>query len=84
MGKRSEVVLYELWDLRASNLLRTFDTKRDALAVLRAGLGAFGASYVERMALLRQDTRGQVQLVAERADLVALALAEQPELRTTA
>jgi hypothetical protein len=74
-------MVYEVWDLKTSNLLQTFPTKGDALAVLCADLATFGATstYVETMALLRQDARGHVQLVAERAELVERTLAESPK-----
>jgi hypothetical protein len=63
---------YELWDTTSANLLGTYDTEDAALGVVRQALDAHGESYVHRIALGYEDSRGRSKAVATGAALVNL------------
>ena len=73
------MTVYEVWDLPSRNLVGTYATKKKALAALRASLDSFGADYVADFMLGQEDANGRSKMVAAGSDLVALALAFEPE-----
>jgi len=73
------MAVYELWDLPSRNLVGTYPTKRQALNDLRAMTSTHGVDYVGDLMLGEEDAQGRSHLIAQGADLIALALASRPE-----
>jgi hypothetical protein len=73
---------YELWDIEAGNIIQTYDTEADALALVRAALDAYGPAYAADLALLLDRGRGDLTTLAagkelaERARTAAAPVAE--------
>ncbi len=70
---------YELWHTPSGNLMGTYATEAEALAIVRAELRALGRGHAETLVLLSEDSRGRSSLLAESAGLVARAEAADPE-----
>ena len=51
-------VLYELWDYESRNLLADFESKAEALAMVRNVVERYGRDYVAQWALGRMDDAG--------------------------
>jgi hypothetical protein len=69
---------YELWQTRTRNLIGTFATKAEALAVVRKAADKQGPAFVESILLGREDDRGRSKTIAQGPDLLKLALRSQP------
>lgn len=65
---------YEVWHLPSRNIVGSFATKREALALVRDGIETHGTAYAERFMLGREDRHGEFRVIAEGADLAQLAL----------
>ena len=63
-------MFYELIDVESGNLIGTYDSEADALAVVRHAVRENGAAYVESLALGRSDENGDGALIAEGAELL--------------
>jgi hypothetical protein len=68
-------MIYELMDLKSANLVGTFATEAEALAVVRGALARHGHSSVADLALGCSDGSDEGRLLAEGAALAARALA---------
>jgi hypothetical protein len=66
---------YELWHVPSGNLVNTFASEAEALAVVRRALQQRGQSHAEQFALGVEDRRGQTRAIASGAELVARAVA---------
>lgn len=64
---------YELWDTESGNLINTYNTEEAALAIVRDLIALNGFSYAEFLALGRQSSSGEIEMVAEGSALVARA-----------
>ncbi len=62
---------YELWDTETNNIVGVYESEPDALAVVRRAIAIHGVRYADELALLREDTHGNVETLA-----VGVALAE--------
>lgn len=68
---------YDLWDVESGNIVTTFETERDALAVVRTLLDLNGPQYVQALSLGYEVADGSMRIVAE-GDHLASRLAELP------
>jgi len=68
---------YDLWDVESGNIVNTFETERDALAVVRTLLDLNGREYVQALSLGYEADDGSMRIVAE-GDRLATMLAESP------
>jgi hypothetical protein len=66
-------MLYELLNVETGNLIGTYPTRAEALAVVRELVRLNGLAYVESLALGYEDQRGNGEQIAEGAELAALA-----------
>lgn len=71
------MVAFELWETRSGNLMGSYETKAQALAVIADAILSHGRAYVETVALMRENSRGRSQLIAMGAELADLAQAPQ-------
>lgn len=69
-------MIYELWDVPTANLIATFDTKEEALTVVRDTIAVHSAAFAEGYLLSQEDKAGRSRLIAEGKALVALASGE--------
>ena len=63
---------YDLWDVESGNIVNTFETEGDALAVVRTLLDLNGPAYVQALSLGHESDDGTMRIVAEGDDLAAL------------
>lgn len=68
-------MIYELWDEVSSNQLGAYRTEAEALALARELIVANPPDHGRTLALLGEDARGRVQVLAAGGELVARALA---------
>jgi hypothetical protein len=66
-------VTYDLWDSQTGNIIATFQTKAEALSVVREALSRHGEDYVESLLFGQEDSRGRTKPIAEGKELVSLA-----------
>ena len=64
---------YDLWDLESGNIVNTFGTEREALAVVRTLLELNGLEYAQSLSLGWEADDGRLGIVAEGEALVARA-----------
>ena len=69
---------YELWSKASRTILGAFGTEAAALTAVREAIAAHGRLYAEELAIIREDSRGRSQPVAEGTALVQRAL-QAPE-----
>jgi hypothetical protein len=69
---RTDMVTYELWETRSGNLMGSFASEAEALAVVRDAIRQHGRGYAETLILAREDDEETVTL-AEGAGLADLA-----------
>jgi hypothetical protein len=67
-------VTYSLWETNSANILGTFDSESEALALVRDVAGSMGADYIDSFSLTRTGDDGSVTGVAAGPDLLKLAL----------
>jgi hypothetical protein len=67
-------MIYELWDTRSGNVVGTFETKEEALAIVRDAAADRGEAFAESFLLGQEDKAGRSRPIAEGKVLVALAL----------
>ena len=72
------MIFYELWDLRSRNIVGTYPTEADALAVVRETINHHGREYVDDLVLGWGDDEDEKEgeEVASGAALVERALKE--------
>ena len=68
---------YDLWDVDSGNIVNTFETEQEALAVVRTLLDVNGPEYVQALSLGYEGDDGSMRIVAE-GDRLASMLAESP------
>lgn len=64
---------FELWETRSGNLMGSFETKDQALAVIADAIRSHGAAYVTTIVLTKEDSRGRSHVVATSSELGDLA-----------
>lgn len=57
-------MIYDLWDSATGNAIATFDTKSEALSVVREVLEKHGDGYVEPLLFGQEDSRGRTKPIA--------------------
>jgi hypothetical protein len=67
-------MIYELWDTCSGNVIGTFSTKEEALAIVRGTVELHGEAFAEPLLLGQEDKAGRSRPIAEGKALVALAL----------
>ena len=65
-------MFYELWHVPSANVVGTFDTKDEALSLIRDVLEQHGADAAQEYLLGQEDKAGRSRLIAEGKALVAL------------
>ncbi len=63
-------MFYELIDVESGNLIGTYDSEAEALAVVRHAARENGPAYVNSLALGRSGAEGEGELIAEGAELL--------------
>jgi hypothetical protein len=66
--------VFEIWETRSGNLAGSFETRDEALSVVRAAAEKHGRGYVDTFSLLAFED-GRHRKIAEGADLASLAFA---------
>ncbi len=66
-------MFYELWDIESGNIVNTYDTKEEALTVVRGLLALNGPEYADALSLSFEDNDEESTLVAEGPDLAQRA-----------
>lgn len=69
-------MIYELWDTCSGNVVGTFTTKEEALAIVRDAVALHGEAFAKWFLLGQEDKAGRSRRIAEGKALVALALAQ--------
>jgi hypothetical protein len=64
---------YELWDTDTGNLIRSYPTSEEALALVCTAVSAHGKCYVSRWTLIAVHANGESQTIAQGAALAARA-----------
>jgi hypothetical protein len=64
---------FELWHLDAGSMIGSYESQDEALGIVRRAVERNGLGYLDGVALLRSDTDGRVQTVAEGEALAKLA-----------
>ncbi len=67
-------VLYEIWDYESRNLLADFESRIEALAMVRDVVERYGRDYVAQWALGRMDDEGIDEPLLEGLQLADEAL----------
>ena len=65
-------ITYELWDVDAGNIIGSFATKEESLAVVDRLLEAYGQDYAENLDLSLRDDSGSSRVVASGDVLIAM------------
>jgi hypothetical protein len=73
----------ELMDIDSGNLVGSYATMDEALAIVRAAYSEYGEAGVQDLVLLLVREDGSQQLISEDLDLVRLALGPQMVARTS-
>lgn len=68
-------MIYELWDTKTNNIVGAYESETAALAVVRGAMANHGAGYADELALVREDSRGNVETLAIGGDLAERARA---------
>jgi len=71
-------MFFELLDVETGNLIGTYETEEEALAVVRRAARLNGPSYVSALALGYEDQDGEGAQLAAGADLLDRAYASDP------
>lgn len=77
-------MIYDLWDSASGNIIGTFDTREQALSVVREALSRHGVAYAEALLLGQEDSRGRSKAIAQGKKLVQLARATDPSISSPA
>ncbi len=65
---------YELWQTRTRNLIGTFATKAEALAVVQRAAETHGPAFIDSVLLGHEDDKGRSVMVAQGRELLELAI----------
>jgi hypothetical protein len=71
-------VTYELWEMRSGNLVGSWSTETEALAVVRDALNRHSADAFASLSLLAEDAQGETTVVAEGLALIHWAQTGTP------
>lgn len=63
---------YELWNVETGNIIGSFATASEALAVVRHLLDAYGDGYASELTLGRRDGETLATIVGDGGELVAI------------
>ena len=69
-------MIYELWDTTTLNLVGSFESEVEALAVVHGAVTRYGAGYVDGLVLVRENARGESCTLAEGLGLLELTAAD--------
>ena len=72
--------VYELWDTETANLVGSYETREDALAVVSEAVEMYGAPTIQTLALVAEERSGRSRTVATGEALIALAASASPIL----
>ncbi len=72
-------MFFELLDVETGNLIGTYETEEEGLAVVRRAARLSGPSYVSALALGYEDDDGEGAQLAGGSDLLARASASDPD-----
>lgn len=73
-------MIYTLMDTETGNLMSTYDTEREVLALVQGAIVAYGTEYADILALGREDSDGRTILIAEGQELAERALLPSPSI----
>jgi hypothetical protein len=73
--RRGMTIIYELWDVRAGQLVESFDSEIEALLAVGNYLAVNAADYATDLGLRFDDGQGHHGLIAEGAELARRARA---------
>jgi hypothetical protein len=65
---------YELWETSTGNLIGSYATEQDALALIRRAIEAHGVAYADTIVLGFENQRGRSKVLAAGAALAERAL----------
>lgn len=71
-------MFFEIWDTASGNIVGTWDTEEETLAVLRRSLEEHGSAYIEALYLGQGNARGGGKAIAEGKALVELVRSSKP------
>ena len=66
-------MFYELWDVESGNIINTYESEAQALAVVRGLLALNGPEYADALSLSFEDDDEESTLVAEGSELAQRA-----------
>jgi hypothetical protein len=66
---------YELWDVETGNIIQTYESEAEALALVRAAVETYGPGYAEDLVLLLDRGRGNLATLAAGRELAERARA---------
>ena len=67
---------YALWDMRSNNLVASFESRRDALAMVLSGIERNGLQDTDTLCLDVEDDQGEITNIAHGAGLAEMARRE--------
>lgn len=70
-------MVFEIWDIESGNLLGSYDSEEEALAVVHDALNRHGREYVEALALVREGPSRIVHLREFATSRLALSVPEE-------
>ncbi len=77
-------MIYDLWDISSGNIINTYQTEAQALAMVRDLIEVNGEDFVDALSLGYEADDGSVGIVAEGRDLEvrarAAAVPARPEV----
>lgn len=66
---------FEIWEMRSGNLMGSYGSEAEALAVVADAIQTHGAGYAETLALVRENGRGHSETIAMGSELAEQAAA---------
>ena len=66
-------MFYELWDVRSGNVINTYDTEYEALAMVRALVAANGPDYAHALSLSAEEDEETTTPIATGIELLQRA-----------
>ena len=68
-------MIYDLWDTSSGNIINTYETEAQALAMVRGLVEANGAAFAKALSLGYEADDGSIGIIAEGRELEARAKA---------
>jgi hypothetical protein len=72
--------VYELWDAESANLVGSYETQEEALAVVRGAVAAYGPWATRTLALVAEEGLEHSRTLASGDELGALAASSSSDL----